>query len=462
MCMMLAKSIMQCLCMMHFASSVRAVTALRRETRMSDMSELSGTSDTSDSEPAVRYPLPVEGALDAPAEWERLRRQCPVATVELPSGDRATLLTRHEHVKKLLSDPRFARPTAQDDAARIAPDGVGGDATNGSGIAVPVKGEAHQRWRRRVGKWFTAKRMTALRPGMTATAERLVDEMAERGRPVDLKAHLGFLLPVYVICDMLGVPAADRDRFSHWSDAFLSVTRFTQEEIDRARTQFVQYMSGHIAAKRENPADDLISWLIEEAGEAEEAEEAGKGEGSEGRGLSDSELLATAMGLLVAGHETTANMIGKMTAMLLADRGRWERLLADPSLVRTAVEEALRFDSNPGFGLRRYLSEDAEVGGRTLPRGTTVICGMPAANRDEDAFAGADGMDLGRSPNPHLTFGAGPHSCLGQALARTELQVVLEALLRKLPTLELAVPAGDLERVEGLLVGGLREVPVRW
>jgi cytochrome P450 len=151
-----------------------------------------------------------------------------------------------------------------------------------------------------------------------------------------------------------------------------------------------------------------------------------------------------------------------MMGMLLADRQRWEQLLADRSLVRSAVEEALRFDANPGIGMPRYIGEDVEVGGTVLPRGTTVMCSMAAANRDETAFDGADRMDLTRSPNPHLSFGAGSHSCLGQALARTELQAVLEVLLRRLPSLELALPADELRRVEGLAVGGLRELPVKW
>jgi cytochrome P450 len=155
-------------------------------------------------------------------------------------------------------------------------------------------------------------------------------------------------------------------------------------------------------------------------------------------------------------------MIGKMVGMLLADRTRWERLLADPSLVRSAVEEALRLDANPGFGLPRYITEDTEVGDTVIPRGTTVVCSLAAANRDEDAFDGAAEMALDRSPNPHLAFGAGPHSCLGQSLARTELQAVLDVLLRRLPGLALAVPAEDLERVEGLIVGGLTALPVRW
>ncbi|AEM84130.1 cytochrome P450 [Streptomyces violaceusniger] len=402
-------------------------------------------------DPTVRLPLPTRGPLDPPADWERLREQCPVATVGLPSGDTGTLLTRYDHVKALLTDARFSRPTAEDDSARIAPEGAGGVSTNSDmALSVPLKGEEHLRWRRHLSKYFTAKRMTALRPGMTDMAEALVDGMVKSGRPADLKAALGFPLPVYVICDLLGAPAGDRERFSYWSDAFLNVSRYTKEEAKQAYAEFVTYMSDLVAAKRAQPGEDVISMLIEESR-------------AEGEGLTDPELLGTGMGLLVAGHETTANMIGKMAAMLLADRTQWERLLADPSLVRTAVDEVLRSDANlGGFGIRRYLSEDLDVDGTLLPSGTTVFCSLSAANRDERVFATPDEMDLTRSPNPHLTFGAGAHSCLGQSLARTELQVALEVLLRKLPSLELAVPVEELRQVEGLTVGGLREVPVRW
>jgi cytochrome P450 len=310
---------------------------------------------------------------------------------------------------------------------------------------LPQHGEAHLKWRRLLGKWFTAKRMNALRPGMAAMAEQLIDELVGNGAPGDLKAGLAFPLPVWVICDMLGVPDTDRDRFAHWSDVMLSMTRYTQAEFDAAQAEFGRYMGAHIAAKRAEPGEDILSALI-----------------AEGVGWSDAMLTATGIGLLIAGHETTANMIAKMTAMLLADRSRWERLLADPSLVRTAVEETLRADANAGVGMQRYLTEEFEVGGTVLPAGTTAMCSMAAANRDEDAFENATELDLTRSPNPHLAFGAGAHACLGQPLARTELQVVLEVLLRKLPSLELAVPADELRRVEGLAVGGLRELPVRW
>ncbi|MFC4015343.1 cytochrome P450 [Nonomuraea purpurea] len=403
----------------------------------------------SQSPPVLSYPIPSRAPLEPPNEWAELRQGCPVARVTLPSGDEATLLTRYDDVKQVLADPRFTRLLTAPDAARLSDSEDGGLFNSEMAAIIPDSGEGHQRWRRLVGKYFTAKRMAALRPAMAEIAEQLIDDMVKRGRPGDLRAALGFPLPVYVICDLLGVPAADRDRFAYWSDTLLNLTKFGNAEIDAAQAEFIQYMSEHVAAKRAEPSDDLLSELIKESA-------------AEGEGLTDLELLATGMGLLVAGHETTANMIGKMVGMLLADRTRWERLLADPSLVRSAVEESLRFDANSGFGLPRYLKEETEVSGTVLPRGTTVICSMAAANRDEDVFDGATDMDLSRSPNPHLAFGSGAHSCLGQSLARTELQVVLEVLLRKLPTLELAVPVEELNRVEGLVVGGLSDVPVRW
>ena len=397
----------------------------------------------------LQYPIPSEAALEPPPEWVRLRQECPVARATLPSGDDAALVTRYEDVKRVLSDPRFTRPTPADDAARVADVESGGVFNSEMATVLPQHGEAHLRWRRMIGKWFTAKRMNALRPGIEAMAEQLVDEMVEQGTPADLKAAVGFPLPVWVICDMLGVPDSDRDRFAHWSDLMLSMTRFTQAEMDAAQAEFGRYMAWHIAAKREQPGDDLLSALITDTD-------------SDGERMSDATLVATGIGLLIAGHETTANMIAKMVAMLLADRRRWEELVADRSLVRTAVEEALRMDANAGFGMLRYFTEDVEIAGTVLPGGTTAVCSMAAANRDESAFDAADEMNLRRSPNPHLAFGAGAHACLGQPLARTELQAVLDVLLRKLPSMELAVAVDDLRRVEGLVVGGLTELPVRW
>jgi cytochrome P450 len=396
---------------------------------------------------ALNYPFSGPGALEPPSEWAELRQRCPVARVRLPSGDEASLVTRYDDVKQVLADPRLTRMLTASDAARISATESGGLFSRP--VPIPQTGAGHLRWRRSLNRWFTAKRMIALRPGIEAMAERLIGDMVSSGPPADLRAALGFPLPVWVICDILGVPESDRDRFSHWSDAFLNLTRYTQAEVDAAQAEFDEYMAGHVAAKQVQPGDDLLSELI-------------TGGAVDGYRWSDAELVATGQGLLVAGHETTANMIGKMVALLLADRRRWEQLLTDRSLVRTAVEEALRFDPNAGIGIPRYLGEDVEVAGAELPRGTTVMCSMAAANHDERAFDSAEEMKLDRSPNPHLAFGSGAHSCLGQALARTELQAVLDVLLRRLPSLELAVPVAELERVEGLAVGGLQTVPVRW
>jgi cytochrome P450 len=394
-----------------------------------------------------QFPFANPTALEPPPEWAELRQGCPVAPVRLPSGDTAMLATRYEDVRQVLSDARFPRPTRA--GARLAASESGGVFKNEMARTLPQEGPEHQRWRRMITKWFTVKRMNALRPRITAMADQLLDTMVKQPQPADLKAHLGFPLPVWVICDMLGVPDSDRDRFAYWSDSMLNLTRYTQSQMDDAHAEFVAYMREHVEAKRAEPGEDLLSDLVVASD-------------AEGGVLSDDVLVFTGQGLLVAGHETTANMIGKMVAMLLADRDRWEALLADESLVRTAVEEALRFDANAGIGMPRYLTEDVEVAGQVLPAGTTVMCSMAAANRDETVFPNSESMELARTPNTHLAFGAGPHSCIGQPLARTELQVVLEVLLRRLPTLALAVAPEELNRLEGLVVGGLADLPVRW
>lgn len=397
--------------------------------------------------PPLPYPLSAPAALEAPPQWAGLRERCPVTRVVLPSGDEASLVTRYEDVRSVLADPRFSRDLSAPGAARIGDDS-GGPFDNP--MAETLAAEGHQRWRRMVGRWFTAKRMAALRPGVEAMAERLVDGMLAHGAPADLVTHVAFPLPAWVICDMLGAPGADREKFAHWADTLFTLHDFDGAGAEAAQAEFTAYLDALVDSKRDRPGDDLISGLVTATD-------------TEGRPMSDAGLVATAQALLIGGLETTAGVIAKMTATLLADRRHWERLVADRSLVPTAVEELLRFDPDISFGLPRYLHEDAELSDGTLiPAGTTVMCSMAAANRDSAVFQDADELDLARTANTHLAFGAGPYSCIGQPLARTELQAVLDVLLRRLPTLELAVGADELSRVEGLIVGRLTEVPVRW
>ena len=183
-----------------------------------------------------RYPLSTAGALVPPAEWPDLRQKCPVAQVELPSGDRATLLTRYDDVKLVLADPRLSREgLARPDAARITASEAG--SVFDSPMARALNAEGQDRWRRMIGKWFTAKRMQALVPKIEAMADRLIDAMLEHGQPADLVRQLAFPLPVFVICDMLGAPESDRDRFKKWSDTFLNLSAYTAAEMDAAASE---------------------------------------------------------------------------------------------------------------------------------------------------------------------------------------------------------------------------------
>ena len=400
------------------------------------------------SDRTLNYPFRLTSPLDPPLEWERLRKEQPVASVRLPSGDMAVLLTRYEDVHLILSDPRFSRDLSQEGAARLASND-GGSALENPDAATLLGGESHKRWRRLMMGAFTVKRLSAMQPKIEEMANQLVDAMVEKGTPGDLVSAFAFPLPVWVIGELLGISVGDRDKLAYWSNTMLSLTQYTQAEIDAAQAEFAQYFMGHIAAKRARPGDDLLSELIAARDQKDQ--------------LTERELMMTGQGLLVAGHETTSNMIAKMMSMLLADRRRWERLLADPSLARLAVEEALRFDANAGIDLPRFITEDVELpSGVKLSRGTTVMCSLGAANRDEAVFERANEMDLGRSSNAHLSFGAGAYSCLGQALARIELQTALQVLLKRLPRLELAVKPEALPRREGLLIGGLVEVLIRW
>lgn len=207
--------------------------------------------DVRGTEP-VSYPIAAPVLLEPPREWAELREKCPVARVTLPSGDEAALLTRYEDVKLALSDPRLSREgLASPDAARVA----AGDSEGifSSPMARTLNAEGHERWRRMVGKWFTAKRMTSLRPKMEEMADRLVDAMLDHGQPADLVPHLAFPLPVYVICTMLGVPESDQDKFKSWSDTFLNTTRYTRAETEAAHQEFGEYMAGLIAARRAEP-----------------------------------------------------------------------------------------------------------------------------------------------------------------------------------------------------------------
>jgi cytochrome P450 len=396
------------------------------------------------------YPFRRQVRFDPPDEWAQVRGRGPIVTVRLPSGDEAELVTRFDEARALLGDARFSRYLPPQMAARIAATEDGGIFARQSPTGLSMfEGEGHLRWRRLVSKSFTIRRVEEMRPRIERVADGLVDSMIAAGPPANIVSDLADLLPVQVLGDLLGVPESDRHKFRGWADAILSLTRYTKADADAANAEIVGYFGQLIESKRAEPGSDLLSALLQVRGE-------------DGSGLETAEVVITAAALFIPGVETAANTIGKMMATLLADPGRFRQVVDDPTIVTTAVEEVLRFDTNPSFGLPRFISEDIVLGDQPVPQGTTMIVSPAIANNDPGKFPHPECMDLRRQNNQHVSFGAGPHFCMGAPLARVVLQVVLSTLARRLPSLRLAVKPDELELRLGLIVVGLKEVPVEW
>lgn len=397
------------------------------------------------------YPFEQPNTLEPPREWAETRATCPVAHVRMPSGDVVGLLTGYEEVRGLLTDPRFSRNLAREGAARMSTTEDGGLFSRPSeGSADIQEGAGHRRWRRLLSRAFTVKKMEAWRPRVQEMADELVGAMVAGGSPADLRAALALPLPVRVICALLGAPSEDQAKFARWSEVLLTLTRYSQADVDDAHREFRAYASDLVERKRAHPGDDLLSELTQIS------------DSQDGR-LSHDELISTAVGLLLAGHETTSNMILKMTATLLAERERYEAVLADPGLVPGTVEEVLRMDVLGGPGIPRFITEDTEVGGVPVRAGSTLFVNLNAANRDGHKFPDPDLFDPRRENGAqHVAFGAGPYFCVGQTLARVELQVCLSTFARRLPGLRLRDAPEDLRAREGILAGGFQDMWVTW
>jgi cytochrome P450 len=304
----------------------------------------------------------------------------------------------------------------------------------------------HTRLRVLVAKAFTVRRVEQLRPRVQEITAELIKAMREQGPPVDLVDAFALPLPVQVICELLGVPTEDRPRFRVWSDAALSTSSLTAEEFQRNQDELRAYMAGLIAERRERPADDLMTALVE----ARDVHDK----------LSEDELIGLCIAILVAGHETTATQIPNFVHVLLDTPDRMTELREHPDRVPAAVEELLRFvPLGAGGGQARYATEDVEVGGVLVRAGDPVLVANGSANRDERKFEAPNDVRFDRANNSHLGFGHGVHHCLGAPLARMELQEALRALVTGLPELHLA---GEVEWKSEMLVRGPRTMPVGW
>jgi cytochrome P450 len=378
---------------------------------------------------------------DPHAAYGRLRRECPVLPIELPTGATGWLVTRYDDVRQALTNPRLSK------GGMLSPVGYRGvlpePVQNALAQHVLTRDPPdHTRLRRLVSAGFTARRTEALRPRVQQITDELLDGVDGRDR-VDLIDALAFPLPMQVICELIGVPAADRNSFRHWSNIAVS-GNVANADVPAAFVALLGYVRELIAAKRADPGDDLLSALIAVS--------------DEGDKLTGDELTSTVFLLLIAGHETTVNLIGNGTYLLLTQREQWDRLLAEPELLPGAVEEFLRYESPVQVTTHRMATAGVELGGRVIPAGATVVVSLRSANRDEARFADPDRLDITRRDSTHLAFGHGIHYCLGAPLARLEGQVAIGSLLRRYPKMRLA-DEGAAWR-PGILMHGLSALPV--
>jgi cytochrome P450 len=376
-------------------------------------------------------PLRSAGSLDNPYPiYSVIRTVRPVLEVPVPGfdGPGVWLLTRYRDVHGALRDPRFSvervrAPIVRDNLDRL-PEFLRQSARGLRSMLI-MDPPDHTRVRKLVNKAFTPKRIAALRGHIEALVRTLTDEAAAKGR-FDLIHDVAEPLPAIVIAELLGVPPEDHRQFREWSSALIAGIASPRPEARQAATAAGQslfgYLADTIAARRREPRDDLLSAMIQ----AQEERDA----------LSDAELLATSNLLLLAGHETTTNLIGNGTLALLRDSDEWRRLCADPGLLPRAVEELLRFDG-PVQATVRVALEDVAIDGHVIPEGGLVLVSIGAANHDPAVFDRPDELDIARDPNPHLAFGFGTHFCLGAPLARLEAMLAFEALTRRFPGLTL-------------------------
>ncbi|MBM2621042.1 cytochrome P450 [Actinoplanes sp. LDG1-06] len=370
------------------------------------------------------------------ASW---RREGPTRKVRLASGLEAWLITRYDEARQALTDPRFSKNGGDDNHPSSAIDRAL------SRHMLAVDPPDHTRLRRLVSAAFTARRIEAMRPRIEAITAELLDAFPSGGAPFDLIDAFAFPLPIQVICELLGIPADDRDAFRAWSNIIVGGVAY-RDQFPGAAAAMVGYIQGLLAARRAEPGDDLLSGLIQVR--------------DSGDSLTEDELVSMVFLLLIAGHETTVNLIGNGVYLLLSRRERWERLCAEPALIPAAIEEFLRYESPVETATFRITSEPVTIGDRTIPAHAPVLIGLLSANHDEARFPDAAEVVLDRPQNPHLAFGHGIHYCLGAPLARLEAQIAFTGLTSRYPGLALAAAESDLAWRPGLLLRGLFTLPV--
>lgn len=392
------------------------------------------------------FPFRREDPFSPPPQYALARADGAVCPVSLWNGKRAWLVTRQAEIRELLSDDkRFSGAMADPNfptvtAARVAVD-------KNERAFVGMDNPEHDRYRRLFTREFSVRRMQALKPKIAAIAESLIDEMERAGPPVDLVAMLAVKFPSLVMSELFGSPYEDHPFIIRCAVARHGLTQSTGEAETKAR-ELADYVLRLIHTKEANPGDDMVSRII--------VEQVHTGH------LTREEFADIGAMILRAGHDTTTNMIGMGTLLLLEHDDLRMQLAAEPELVEAAVEELLRFVSPVQFSPRRVALEDVEVGGVQIPKGEGLFMLLASANRDEAVFDRPNQLNFARDASHHLTFGYGIHQCLGQMLARYELHILFNTLLRRLPGLRLAVPLEQIRFKHDMQIYGVHNLPVAW
>jgi cytochrome P450 len=388
---------------------------------------------------SAQLPFPQAHPVEVAPALRALQSQGVVHRVRTQVGHQAWLVTGYAQVRQLLDDERLGRSHPDPDrAARTGESALfGGPMGN-----FETEAQDHARMRALLQPHFSPKHLRSLASRVETLTAGLMDDLAELGPPADLHAKLAVPLPILVICELLGVPYSDRDKFRQWTQDAANVADHARSE--RGLVELFNYGMTLVRRKRAHPEDDVISRLCATDG------------------VDDVEAATRSMNLLFAGHETTVAQIGMGTLLLLTNPAQWQALLRDPALIPNAVEELLRAPGRGGAGIPRYARTDLEVDGVVIHAGDLVLLDIEAANHDPQAFHDPQRFDLARKDVAHLSFGYGARYCIGAPLARLELKTVFAQLIPRFPTMHLTVDPAALRVRDDLLTRGLVELPVSW
>ncbi|MBV9846273.1 MAG: cytochrome P450 [Kutzneria sp.] len=381
---------------------------------------------------------------DPPAEFARLRADQPITRMRYPDGHVGWLVTSHALARKVLADPRFSNRSERKHPPLRANPVSRGDRPAAPGMFPMTDPPEHSRYRRLLTGYFTVQRMRGLESRITEIVAECLAAMIAAGPPVDLVPAFALPIPSLVTCELLGVPYDDHATFQDRTAQMVTLDD-TPEHAAAAVGALTRYMHDLVLRKRTKPGEDMLGRLVADTE------------------LTDEELANIGMMLLVAGHETTANMIGLGVFALLEHPEQLATIRTDQSLMDNTVEELLRYLTIVQFGSSRSALDDVDLDGNTIREGETVTLALSAANRDPEAFPDPDALRPDRpDARHHLAFGHGVHQCLGQQLARIEMRVAYSALFDRFPSLRLAVSADQIPLRENALAYGVRELPVTW